>query len=103
MGEAVLTVGFIFAMWVGVFATVRGRGFFGWALLSLFLTPVIACIILLCLPKLDQATRRKVVIVVMATALVTLVLGAGLVELLADPFPPVASRFISAFHERKTW
>lgn len=86
MGEVVLIAGFIFAMWVGALASVRGRGFFGWTLLSLFLTPVIACIILVCLPKLDQATRSKVVIVVMAAALVTLALGAGLVDLLSDPY-----------------
>lgn len=83
MGEAVLAAGLTFAMWVGALATARGRGFVGWTLLALLLTPIIACIILVCLPKLDDAKRPKVFIVVTATGLVTLAVAAGIAVLLA--------------------
>lgn len=49
---------FIFAIVVGVFASGRGRSFFGWFLLSLFITPVLTLLLVLALKNLKEAANE---------------------------------------------
>lgn len=53
--EFVLFLG-IFAIIVAIIASNRGRSGFGWFLLSLLISPILAIILLVCLPKLNSSS-----------------------------------------------
>jgi hypothetical protein len=59
MDLLVILVFFIGAIFVGAAAGARGRSGFGWFLLSLFVTPFLTVLLVLCLPNLAAIARQK--------------------------------------------